>query len=212
MNQKTLVIGAAGLTGKHVVRLLAAEGGQSVRAMVRQEAQRSELEALGAEVVLGDLTGEFETALEGVTAVIFAAGGGMSGQHVQVDNEGAVKVIHALERHGIPRFLMISSMGTTYPERLPFIEKILIEKRKAEIVLEASSLEWTIVRPGGLNNEPAAHHITLAETITAPQMISREDVAALCVRLLHDPKSYKKTLEVVGGTTALEDAVVQVLG
>jgi len=206
-----LVIGAAGQTGKLIVAELIRVG-KPVRAMVRREEQRAELENLGAEVVLGDLTGGWKHALEGVSSVIFAAGAGMSGQFIEIDNLAAVALMGEMQARGPKRLLMITSMGTTYPERLPFIEAVLREKRKAEIVLEASALNWTIVRPGGLSSGPATAKVQVAASLQVGGMVSRADVAALCVQVLEDPRSYGKVLEVVGGETALETALEGVLG
>ncbi len=206
-----LVIGAAGQTGKLIVAELL-QAGKPVRAMVRREEQRAELEQLGAEVVLGDLLGEWRHALEGAQSVIFAAGAGVSGQFVQIDNLAAVDLIQEMQARGPKRLLMITSMGTTYPERLPFIEAVLREKRKAEIVLEASALNWTIVRPGGLSSGPATTKVQVAQSLQGGGMVPRADVAALCVRVLEDVRSYRKVLEVVGGETDLQTALENVLG
>jgi len=206
-----LVIGAAGQTGKLIVAELVRVG-KPVRAMVRREEQRAELENLGAEVVLGDLTAGWKHALEGASNVVFAAGAGMSGQFVEIDNLAAVALMGEMEARGPKRLLMLSSMGTTYPERLPFIEAVLREKRKAEIVLEASALEWTLVRPGGLSNGPASGKVQVAESLQVGGMVPRADVAALCVSVLEDPRSYRKVLEVVAGETALETALENALG
>ena len=206
-----LVIGAAGQTGKLIVTELLRVG-KPVRAMVRREEQRAELENLGAEVVLGDLTGGWKHALDGALSVIFAAGAGVSGQFVEIDHLAAVALMGEMAARGPKRLLMITSMGTTYPERLPFIEAVLREKRKAEIVLEASALEWTIVRPGGLVNTPGTGKVQLAQSLQVGGMVPRADVAALCVSVLEDPRSYRKVLEVIAGETALETALEGVLG
>ncbi len=206
-----LVIGAAGQTGKLIVAELL-DAGKPTRAMVRREEQRVELEQLGAEVVLGDLLGEWKHALEGVSSVLFAAGAGVSGQFVEIDNLAAVALMGEMQARGPKRLLMITSMGTTYPERLPFIEAVLREKRKAEIVLEASLLEWTLVRPGGLSSGPATGRVQVAASLQVGGMVPRADVAVLCARILEDPRSYGKVLEVVAGETELETALEGVLG
>jgi len=72
---RVLVAGANGQVGHHAVRLLA-EAGHKVRAMIRDEAQSSDLEALGGEPVVADLEGEVAHTVEGCDAIIFSAGGG----------------------------------------------------------------------------------------------------------------------------------------
>jgi uncharacterized protein YbjT (DUF2867 family) len=206
-----LVIGAGGQTGQLIVEALS-KTGQPVRAMVRREAQQAELLGLGAsEVVVADLEGEWQAALIGCDGVIFAAGAGVGGRAANVDHLGAVSAIRALEASAGKRFVMVTSMGTTYPERLPFIEAVLREKRKAELVLEASALNWTIVRPGGLTNAPATGRVRVGSALEVGGMVPRADVAALCAAVYTDARSHGRVLEVISGDTPLAEALEVVL-
>ncbi len=60
-----LVAGSHGQVGQHITRLLA-ESDHDVRGMVRDEAQTSDIEDLGAEPVVADLTEDVTHAVRGV--------------------------------------------------------------------------------------------------------------------------------------------------
>ncbi len=118
---KTLVIGAHGKIGRRLVERLG-RAGMPVRAMIRNEGQRRELEAPGVEVVPGDLEGTFENALSGCDAVVFTAGsGGHTGpdKTLLVDLWGAIKTIRACEHLGIRRYIMISARNAGDPDSGP---------------------------------------------------------------------------------------------
>lgn len=57
--------------------------------------------------------------------------------------------------------------------------------------------EWTIIRPGGLKNEPATGSAVLTEDTKAAGVIHRADVADLVVQALNSPKTIRKILTAV---------------
>ena len=74
---RVLVVGANGLTGQRIVKLLAGSPHDPV-AMIRNGSQRATLDDLGVPTVLGDLEYPIDHAVRGCDAVIFAAGSGSS--------------------------------------------------------------------------------------------------------------------------------------
>ena len=204
---KILVAGASGKTGRLVVEQLLARGEQ-VKALVRREDAAAELAALGAETVVADLTGDVAHTLPGCDAAVFAAGAGMSGDPEEVDNRGAVKLLEAAEAQGVSRFVMISSLGTGYPERMPeMLGPYLKAKHKAEQALEASRLSYTIVKPGGLTDAAGTGNVTLAPVLNQSGMIARADVAAVVVEALLAELALKTSFEVVSGDTPIAEAL-----
>ena len=72
------------------------------------------------------------------------------------------------------------------------------EKYKGEEALRSSGLEYTVVRPGGLNNEPAGQKkLIAAQGDTQSGSVARADVAAVCVAALSDPAAKGVTMELV---------------
>ena len=204
---KVLVIGATGRTGKDVVRLSASE--REVRATVRKREDAPALEALGAETVLADLTKKdtLLPALRGCDAVVCAAGAGVGGDPEEVDHQGTVDLVRAAEAAGVARFILISSVGTTYPEKMPpMLGPYLRAKRKAEEVLEESSLEYTIVRPGGLTDDAGTGKVR-AGTLGESGRVSREDVARVTVAALDLPNTHGKAFDLLSGDADVEKAL-----
>ena len=210
---RVLVAGSNGNTGKRLVRLLV-ERGHEVRAMVRAEDQMPELEQLGAEPVLADLEGEVGPAVEGCDAIFFAAGGGPgSGAEKKetVDRRGAVKLIEAAEKSGVRRYLMLSTLRADAPEEGPEkMQPYLYAKARADERLQASDLDYTIIRPGRLTDDEAAGTVDVAESLGRYGEVTREDVARTFAAALEEPKTYRKTFELLAGDTPIEKAVATV--
>ncbi|MBA2441201.1 MAG: SDR family oxidoreductase [Rubrobacter sp.] len=210
---KVLVAGANGKTGRQIVRLLA-ERGHEVRSMVRDEAQVPGQRDLGAEPVLADLEGEVRHTAEGCDAVIFAAGGGPgsgAAKKETVDRGGAEKLVEAAEAHGVRRYLMLSSQGVQAPEEGPEkMQPYLSAKARADERLLQSSLDYTIIRPGSLTNDPGTGHVTVNTELGERGEVSREDVALTFAVALDLPNTYHKTFELFSGETPVERALASI--
>ena len=74
-----------------------------------------------------------------------------------MDLGGAVKLIDAAKAEGVDRYLMVSAMGAADPpaEGGDVFGEYLRAKAEADRALAASGLAFTIVRPGGLTDDPA---------------------------------------------------------
>ncbi|HZG72488.1 MAG TPA: SDR family oxidoreductase [Chondromyces sp.] len=206
-----LVIGANGKTGRKVVQQLANSNQHIVRAMIRLTEQQEDMEKLGAKPIIADLEQDFSYALNDVNAVIFAAG---SGSHtgpektIAVDQEGAIKAVQYAKEKGIERFVMLSSMGAGNPEAISSpIQHYLIAKQKADQALVESSLDYTIVRPGALTDDPGTGSVTTALAFQSVGPIPREDVASVLVESLTTPEASGKIFEVVSGDIPIEHAL-----
>src|SRR5215213_2748605 len=155
---KVLVAGAHGKTARRLVRILTKDG-HEVRGLVRKEEQMPDVEADGAEPVLVDLEEEeverrIGEAVEGCDAIVFAAGAGPgsgAARKETMDYGGAAKLVEAAERHGVSRYLMLSSMGAGDPESgSEAMQPYLRAKARADERLRESGLRYTIIRPGSL--------------------------------------------------------------
>ncbi|AEH37257.1 SDR family oxidoreductase [Halopiger xanaduensis] len=209
MNDTVLVAGSHGPTGQHVTRLLA-ERDAEPRAMIRDESQADEMESLGGEPVVADLTepDSLESAVEGCGAIVFAAGS--NGEDVYgVDRDGAINLIDAAEAEGVDRFVMLSSMGADDPESGPdALRDYLIAKAEADEYLRQSDLSSTIVRPGELTTEDGSGELRAADSLEmASGDIPREDVARVLVTAIDFEPVSGKTFEILSGDESIEDAL-----
>jgi uncharacterized protein YbjT (DUF2867 family) len=190
-----------------------AERGDRVRGLIRNPQHVRDLEAAGVMPVLCDLEGDgnVTAAVDGSDAVVFAAGAGPgSGAERKrtMDLGGAVKLIEAAKETGARRYLMISSMGAGNPpaEGADVFGEYLRAKAEADRALEESGLDYTIVRPGGLTDDPATGRVTIAEQLPRAE-VPRADVAATLAALLLAENTIGKTFELRAGETPIEEAL-----
>ncbi|MGY0537489.1 NAD(P)H-binding protein [Nocardioides sp. YJ-D4] len=213
------IVGGHGKVALQLHPILAAAGHTPV-ALVRSESYRDELEALGAEVGLLDIENQdadgFAAAFAGCDAVVFAAGGGPDGNIERkrtVDLEGSTKSIAGAKAAGIRRFVQVSAISVDEPVPADAGEvwKAYVEaKRDADIALRDSDLAWTILRPGGLTDEPAAGRVKLAEKVDR-DTIPRADVAAVIAAVIDDDATVGKQWELVSGDASIDEAIAAVL-
>ena len=208
-----LVVGANGRTGRHVLPLLK-QAGFNPRAMIRNYDQRNDMKTLGADVVAGDLEKPLGYAVDDNRVCIFVAGSGSKTgpeKTIDVDFHGAINLIETCERKKIRRFIMLSSMNTDDPESGP--EKLrhyLAAKAGADNRLRTSLMNWTIVRPGFLTDEPSHELLEIAPSLGSLEgagSISREDVAKVLVACLSRENTIGKTFDIIDGKTPLEEAL-----
>lgn len=210
---QVLVVGANGQIGRHLVKMLKDSKHHDVRAMVRKEEQADEFKADGIEAVIADLEGpvsDIAAAAQGCDAVVFTAGsGGSTGKDktLLIDLDGAVKSVEAAEEAGVGRFIMISAIQANNREN--WSEKIapyFVAKHYADRELMRSNLTYTIIRPGGLLNEPATGKIKAAANLERDS-IPREDVAATILAALDEEATYNKSFDLVSGDETLAEAL-----
>jgi uncharacterized protein YbjT (DUF2867 family) len=212
---KVLVAGANGKTARRLVRMLVGDG-HAVRGLVRKEEQLSGVQQNGAEPALVDLEreeveGGVGQAVEGCDAIVFAAGAGPgsgAARKETMDYGGAVKLAEAAEKHGVRRYLMLSSMRTDDPESASEgMQPYLRAKARADERLMNSDLDYTIIRPGSLTNEEGTGRIDAAESLRRYGEISREDVARTFATALEVENTYRRKFEILAGDTPIPDAL-----
>jgi uncharacterized protein YbjT (DUF2867 family) len=208
---KTLVIGANGQIGKKLVQLML-EAGMNVRAMIRDPSQAITFETMGVEVVIADLEADFSFAFKGCDSIVFTAGSGANtgfDKTLLIDLWAAIKAINYADDQNIQRFIMVSSRGAEDPDKGPErIKPYLVAKHAADFVLLHSRLDYTILQPGRLTDEPGTNHIqTQRPENAAEQKISRDDVAACILYCLQQVHSISKSFELFEGDLSIKNAL-----
>lgn len=218
---RIVIAGGHGQIALRLSRLLEGRGDQPV-GLIRRAEHEHDLRSIGAEPVLLDLESatvdQVAKVLEGAGAVVFAAGAGPgSGAERKdtVDRAGAVLLADAAEAAGVRRYLMISSMGadahSTYDGDEVFHAYLRAKGAADDDIRSRSGLDWTILRPGSLRNEPGTGRVQLAEH-TGRGSVPRDDVADVLAALLAAPGTASRTLELIAGTATIPDAVAAVSG
>jgi uncharacterized protein YbjT (DUF2867 family) len=206
-----LVAGGHGQIARHLLRLLS-EHGHHGRGLIRNADHAPDLEQIGAVPVLCDLEADDAVPHIGAAeAIVFAAGAGPgSGPERKrtVDYGGAVKLIAAAEELGVRRYLMVSSMGAHDPSSAPEpMRPYQQAKHDADEALAASSLDWTIVRPGGLTDAPGSGRVAVAERLGRSGSVPREDVAMVLLECLGTPATVRRTFELLEGDVPVREAL-----
>ncbi|BAZ17364.1 NAD-dependent epimerase/dehydratase [Calothrix sp. NIES-4071] len=206
MTTSIFLAGASRGVGREIALSLTKQG-HHVIALLRSEASRAELEAIGASVVIGDAMvpddlkrglGQSEKPIDVVISTI----GGLPQDGIKPDYPGNKNLIDAAVAKDVKKFILVTSIGTgnsvsaLSPQTLAVLQPVLIEKDKAEQHLINSGLTYTIVRPGGLKSEPATGNGVLTEDIRIIGTIHRADVADLVCRTL-DTRADNKILSAV---------------
>jgi uncharacterized protein YbjT (DUF2867 family) len=148
--------------------------------------------------------------VEGADSIVFAAGAGPgSGAERKrtMDLGGALKLIEAARARGIARYVIVSSIGAGNPETAseqmrPYTQA----KGEADRALAESGLDFTIVRPGRLTDDPGTGRVSAGMDLGYGE-VTRDDVAATLAEVLATPSTVGKTFELVGGDTPIEEAV-----
>ena len=190
----TLIFGASRGLGRAFTGQ-ALQLGHRVVALVRHADMATELRALGVEVVNGDaLDPQAVTAacqLAGDEAQVISTLGSFR-QAEPVDYLGNRQVIDEMERAGLKRLLLVTSLGCGdswqyLPERArtAFGYEVRL-KSLAESWLQTSTLAWTILRPAGLQDGIATGAAVLSQGKEMHGLVRRADVAACGLRLLTD--------------------------
>jgi uncharacterized protein YbjT (DUF2867 family) len=195
-----------------LLRLLA-ERGDRARGVIRKQEQAADLEAVGAEAVVADIErlDDLSPYVEGADAVVFAAGAGPgSGPERKrtVDLGGALKLIDAAKKTGVDRYLIVSSIGAHDPNSGPEQMRPYLEaKAEADRALVASGLDYTIVRPGSLTDDPGTGKVELNTDLGRSGRIPRDDVAAILLGCLDIPETSGLTFEAFSGNEPIEAAL-----
>jgi uncharacterized protein YbjT (DUF2867 family) len=185
----------------------AIRAGHAVRGLVRRQEQADMLALYGAEPVLGDLAGEWQPVLEGADAVVWAAGAGAGGDFQAIDGDALIRLVQTLEERGPKRLVVVSSMGVDRPDQMPpFLQAVLRVKAESDGRVQRSALDWTVVRPGGLSDDPGTGQVTVGLPLPGGRT-TRDDVAAVVLACLHLPATVGRTFEVTSGGRSVTEAL-----
>ena len=205
---KILVIGAGGGTGQELVKQAEALG-HEVTALVHHS------EGFGAgptvQVLEGDVLdpATVDEAVEGRDAVLDALGGHTPWKASSLETNAARNVVAAMHKHGVKRLLVVSAIGVGATRDLVpgWYEKLILptllrgamaDKEAMEPLVEASGLEWTLVRPGHLVDGERTGKVRLFEQGQGEtaHKITRADVAAFMLEALSDGRYVRQAVNI----------------
>lgn len=210
---RIIVIGGHGRTGILVVEKLVAAK-HSVVATIRNPKHMADMVKLGAETVLLDLDksafDDIVFAMKDCDAVVFAAGSA-AGESSALDRKGTLRTVRAAEKAGVKRYVSISAIGASTGLSIRSMNDEMKDyykqKRAAAKFITGSSLDWTILEPGELTDGGGTGNVLLSQKAINEESVPREDVAAVTVALLEEPKSVGKVFQLTRGKQTIAAAL-----
>ncbi len=212
---RVAIIGGHGKVALHLSRMLSDQD-QRVSGIVRNPDHVDEVAAAGAEPVVADdvqnLTiSQLAELLAGHDAVVWSAGAGGDNPALTyaVDRDAAVRSMDAAAAAGVDRYVMVSYFGAGPDHGVPSDSSFFPyaeAKAAADAHLRQSPLAWTILGPSSLTDEPGTGAIEVGDDLEGGE-VSREDVAAVAVAVLHDPATIGRTIEFNAGPVPVAEAV-----
>ena len=204
-----------GITGR-VGRLLATR--LRARGVVVSGLTRSSLPAPALANGVTTVTGELGVATtEEITAmisdwdvIVFAAGSNAGPQSVtdDIDDAALQRVSEAVTASPGKRLILLSVMPEAWRERQlsDDEEHYFAVKKRAEVALTRQPIDWVILRPSLLTDDPARGTVALGPAELHDE-ITRADVAAVLEALILEPNISRQILELNTGPTAITEAV-----
>lgn len=194
---KIAVFGSTGPTGQLVCRLALA-GGHQVNAVTRREGPfpiaDAALNPVRASVTTGDGIAD---AVSGCQAVLSALGAGYTRRPVTVYSAGTRHIVEAMRASAAGRRLVVISAGLAYPPPKGYgwlfdniVHPLLRNgpgrtlyadmRRMEEYLRTCDDIDWTVMRPGRLANDPHATAYRVDHDFPSPgrRYTSRIDLAS----------------------------------
>ena len=201
---KLAITGASGKTGYRVAEE-AISAGYDVTLIVRSQSEIPDTLKGCERYVLSDMNGStLDYALKNCDSLIIATGArpsiDLTGP-AKVDYLNIQKQVESCKRQKLKRVVLISSLcAGKLIHPLNLFGLILIWKRLGERSLQESGLEWTVIRPGGLNeNEDNLKNQNIlfsGEKTQEEGSIPRRLVAQSCIEALKTKSSIEKIIEI----------------
>ncbi|MBY4573604.1 NAD-dependent dehydratase [Gordonia paraffinivorans] len=214
---RVAIIGGHGKIALKLARILTDRGDQ-VTSIIRNPEHVRDVAETGAEPVVADVetldVAGIATAIADHDAVVWSAGagGGNPTRTYAVDRDAAIRSIDAAAKVGVRRYVMMSYFGAGPDHGVPEDNSFYAyaeAKAAADSHLEASDLDWTILGPSRLTDEPGSGRISVGGSRTAGDEVSRDNVAAVAAEVLARPETVHKVIEFNDGDTPIPDAVAR---
>lgn len=212
---RILVIGGHGKVARLLHPLLA-ERSHTVTAVIRNPDHAADVTADGAVPRVADVealsTDELADLVRGQDAVVWSAGagGGNPSRTYAVDRDAAIRSMDAAEQAGVDRYVMVSYFGAGPDHGVPednAFHAYADAKTSADAHLQASGLDWTLVRPSRLTDDPGTGRIETSRQGATAGSVSRADVALVVAETLDRPAASGLVVEFNTGDTPIPEAV-----
>ncbi|WP_392561165.1 NAD(P)H-binding protein [Orbus sturtevantii] len=180
-----LIFGASRGTGWEVAKQALARGDKCI-AVVRTQDNSDKLNTLGIKTLIGDANDailvEQACVIAGKDATIISTLGGVGANY-----QAQINIINQAEKVGINRLILVTSLGCgdswlTLSERAKKAFGFAVrEKTLAEVWLKTSSMQYIILRPGGLVDSESTHNAKFYQKQEVHGYVARSDLAKIII-------------------------------
>ena len=211
---KVLIIGAHGKVGRLLVDELKSRK-IDFAAGLRKEEQINAYQAEGIPTQYIDLTAspkdiQNSIAESGADTIVFSAGAGGAGydKTIEIDLDGAIKTMDAAQILGIKRYIMVSAVYSDDRTKWEAsgIRPYYVAKHYADKYLRSTNLDYTIVHPGTLTDDPATGKVNIQSNYEGGS-VTRADVAKVIAQAIQTPSSIENEYNFSSGDQAIQDVI-----
>jgi len=179
--KNVIILGASGNIAKHVIDILVKKNDISLTLFLRNKNRLRNNDISKCHIIEGSVL-DFNKLKEAITGqdIIYA--------NLAGDLEAMAKnIIKAMDDKGVKRLIFISSIGIYgHP-----IKSVLNPYRKAADVIEASDIEYTILRPTWFTNaDEVDYEITRKDEPEKGSVISQKSLATFIVKIIESSENY----------------------
>jgi uncharacterized protein YbjT (DUF2867 family) len=178
---KVIILGASGNIARHVIDILLNKDGIQLTLFLRDARKLGNRDVSRCHVIEGDVL-NFAQLKQAVTGqdIVYVNLAGDLGTMVR-------NIVKAMTETGVTKIIFISSISIYDTPLKPALEPY----RKAADLIEASGLEYTILRPTWFTNKNEVDYETTRKG--EPERgseISRKSLAALISKIIESPELY----------------------
>ena len=215
---KILVIGANGQLGRHLIHYILEGGDHQAKALLQNRAQSAYFSQKGIENFLyksNDSIDTFIQAVQSVDALVIAE---HSIHEIEKETlaeiDDTIQLLEALKSTQVKRIIHISPFEVKKEDWILFpvyFRPLMIKNYYVNQWLRLSSLDYTIIHPGELNDKKGTGLVKVVESDLNRGEISREDVAQVVLACLENDATIRKEFKVITGKVSISEAVNAVL-
>lgn len=218
---RVIIIGGHGKVAQLATPKLVAAG-HEVTSVIRKAEQQATIESLGAKALVADIEGRdasgFAELLDGQDVVVWSAGAGGSSPEATyaVDRDAAIASMAGAASAGVQRYVMVSYFGASLAHGIPTDHAFYAyaqSKAEADDALRDSDLDWTVLGPSGLTDDPGTGRIEVQEadgrvgTELENDSVSRDDVASVIALAVDRADLVQHTVNFNNGSTGIRAAL-----
>jgi uncharacterized protein YbjT (DUF2867 family) len=181
--KNVIILGASGNIAKHVIDILSTKDDVNLILFLRNKNRLSNKNISKCKIVEGDVLNydRLKNAITGQDIVYANLAGDLEAM--------AKNIVKAMKETGIKRIIAISFIGI-YDTPL---RSVLIPYRKLADVIEASGLDYTILRPTWFTNaDEVDYELTRKSEPEKGSVISQKSLATLITKIIESPETFNR--------------------